>query len=554
MSSEHTDAIRSAKTPPQPNDVPTVLIVDDDPSARALFKRCLTRKGFETLEAENGQDAIREVHKKLPDVIIMDLMMPVMDGLECTRILKANHETQDVPIIMITARDAADDTLAGLEAGVEEFITKPVRSDELAIRVRTMFRLHRKHRSLVQSYEVRGEQTRILTLALDFCRSLGGADELDEVLDRVIAVTSEMAGCRRVSIMLPDADGRFLCVAKSIGMDEDAAANTRVPIGEAIAGRVFQTGRPAVVNTEDHEGYIRSPYDTSLFASVPLVSTPLGAAGNTVGVLNVTDRCDKREFSPSELEYIDLIAGVSGSAIHSVLSRQARDEARDSIVLALAKLAEHRDSDTGKHLERVTRYSIILARKLQEHDRFRERIDAAFIAALERAVPLHDIGKVAIPDHILRKPGKLTDAEMTIMKTHAGIGASTIRSVIERTPGADFLIVAEEIASAHHEWVDGSGYPNGLAGDAVPLSARIVAVADVYDALTTRRPYKEPFSHEKSTDIITRSSGTQFDSAVVGAFVALASEFSALARELGDEDPPAVDVHANSVAEQLAPA
>jgi putative two-component system response regulator len=178
---------------------------------------------------------------------------------------------------------------------------------------------------------------------------------------------------------------------------------------------------------------------------------------------------------------------------------------------------------------------LILAEELRSEERFRGAIHEQFLADLQRTVPLHDIGKVAILDHILLKPSKLTPHEMSIMKKHAEIGAETLRTIIKRAPGSRFLIMAEEVAHAHHEWYDGCGYPRGLEGDNIPLAARITALADVYDAITTKRPYKDPMSHEQAVSIIRKSCGTQFDPAVVEAFLRKQRTFADIAAELADD-------------------
>jgi putative two-component system response regulator len=162
-------------------------------------------------------------------------------------------------------------------------------------------------------------------------------------------------------------------------------------------------------------------------------------------------------------------------------------------------------------------------------------IDDRFIRDIGRGVVLHDIGKVAVPEHILLKPGRLTDEEMAIMRTHPKVGAETIRAVVSRTSDVAFLHMAEAIVYGHHEWFNGTGYPRGLKGPEIPLSARIAAVADVYDALTTKRPYKEAMDHDKAVTIVTELSGTQLDPVVVEAFLAREQEFAALAAELADD-------------------
>lgn len=200
-------------------------------------------------------------------------------------------------------------------------------------------------------------------------------------------------------------------------------------------------------------------------------------------------------------------------------------ESRELTIFALARLVESRDHETGGHLERIREYARLLAQDLSQQDEFAHIIDGRYVDLLYLTTPLHDIGKVAIPDRILRKPGKLTPREFEIMKTHTVRGAETLEEVTATHHNAAYLAMAREIALTHHERFDGRGYPHGLVGDAIPLCGRITALADVYDALTTRRPYKPAFSHEESCEIITNSRGTQFDPRVVDAFLRCAEHF-----------------------------
>ena len=206
-------------------------------------------------------------------------------------------------------------------------------------------------------------------------------------------------------------------------------------------------------------------------------------------------------------------------------------QTRDLALITLAKLAESRDSDTGLHLERIAEYSRCLAESL-------DRIDAGpalkgdFIQQVHKSSPLHDIGKVGIPDAILLKPGPLTAEEMRIMQSHATIGGDTLKSVIEAYEGHTFLLMAMEIAYSHHEKWDGSGYPLGIYGDQIPLSARIVALADAYDAITSARPYKPAYDHEEAIRRITKDRGTHFDPDLVDAFVACNADYDAIRNDL----------------------
>ncbi len=210
---------------------------------------------------------------------------------------------------------------------------------------------------------------------------------------------------------------------------------------------------------------------------------------------------------------------------------------QDVTIHTMASLAETRDSETGNHIRRTAHYVKTLAEKLRTHPRFAAFLTDETIEMLFKSAPLHDIGKVGIPDRILLKPGRFEPYEMEIMKTHTTLGRDAIMTA-ERELGVEvgFLKYAKEIAYGHQEKWDGSGYPQGLAGDAIPISARLMAVADVYDALISRRVYKEGMSHEQAVAIITAGRGQHFDPDMVDAFLALQDEFIAIARRYADSD------------------
>lgn len=207
-------------------------------------------------------------------------------------------------------------------------------------------------------------------------------------------------------------------------------------------------------------------------------------------------------------------------------------EAQDATIFAMAKLAEFRDEDTGGHLERVKEYCRLLAEDLNRHSPYSDLISAEFIDCIQHAAPLHDIGKVAIPDHILQKPGKLTPEEFERMKAHTVIGADNLQLVYNNYPGNLFIGMGIEIALYHHEQWDGSGYPDGLVGKNIPLPARIMALADVYDALRSDRCYRKAMSHEQTRNIILEGDGRHFDPEVVMAFLRVETLFAKTAEEI----------------------
>ncbi|TWT83668.1 Cyclic di-GMP phosphodiesterase response regulator RpfG [Planctomycetes bacterium CA13] len=230
-----------------------------------------------------------------------------------------------------------------------------------------------------------------------------------------------------------------------------------------------------------------------------------------------------KPFSPSEMQ-MRIRAG----------ERILMLESRDLMIFALAKLADSRDHDTGSHLDRIREYCRLLSLELATWPEYQNKIDGIYIQSIYETSPLHDIGKVGIPDRILLKPGRLTEAEFSIMTQHAKIGGDTLQAVAEAHPEAVFLQMAYEIAMTHHERWDGAGYPNGLAGEDIPLCGRIVAIADVYDALTSHRVYKPAYNHQKAVDIISEGSGTHFDPNLVRAFLKLESDFKEIKKSMND--------------------
>ncbi|MBV8782397.1 MAG: response regulator, partial [Phycisphaerae bacterium] len=213
-------------------------------------------------------------------------------------------------------------------------------------------------------------------------------------------------------------------------------------------------------------------------------------------------------------------------------------ETRDLALFALAKLAESRDTETGAHVERVQAYTRLIARNLSPDVKTVNGVDEEFIRTVFQTSPLHDLGKVGLPDSILLKPGKLTSEERAIMQTHTVVGADTLNAALDRFPSTRFLQVAREIALSHHERYDGMGYPHGLVGEQIPISARIVAVADVYDALTSRRVYKEASTHEQAKAILIHESGSHFDPECIASFLRAEQEILTVRARLRDEPGP----------------
>jgi response regulator RpfG family c-di-GMP phosphodiesterase len=332
-------------------------------------------------------------------------------------------------------------------------------------------------------------QTAALRRMNRFALDLNGARSIEEIAERAAQAASEILGGRGVHVQVWDPAG------PSAGVEAGAGPE---------------------MSTEMHR-------------------EPLSSKDGMIGEIVV----DRRTRDGEELTEIDrgMLASLASStavAVHNELRRRERDQAQHATIIALACLSEQRDNETGKHLERVSLYCKLVAEGLRSDGKHLELISDAWIEDLVRSAPLHDIGKVGIPDSILLKPGKLTPEEWEIMKTHTQIGAETLEAVIANNGEQGFLAMSRDIAWCHHEKWDGSGYPRALRGEQIPLSARILALADVYDALTTVRPYKHAWSHREALDWIRTRAGTHFDPDVVAAFAAREQQADAVRARLAD--------------------
>lgn len=424
---------------------------------------------------------------------------------------------------------------------------------------------HQARTTLVQSDGPQGEDSRpgrdrdhddvtraelqrkldLLGLLHGFFEEILSSETVETTCRRSVETAAQLMGCGRVSMLLADAKTHSLQFAHAVGIDESLWHDRHVPLSSPVVGRVMATGRELVVNGQTAWPR-QSRYQSAAFMSVPLVRGGPNDGDPVLGVINVTDRADGRDYEPQDVLALRQLARAAAFAIDAVRTRKRLDATRDSVIFSLAKLSEHRHPSTGRHLERVRELSLLLARHLASDPRLSERIDEQFLADLGRAAPLHDVGKVAIPDCILLKPGKLTDEEFAVIQGHTTIGSATLESVISAGHDDSFLRMAAHIAHSHHERYDGTGYPCGLSGDQIPLSARIVCLADSYDAIRTAREYKPARTHREAVREMLLGSGGQFDPIVVQAFCAVEDQFERIynnlmeQRSLSGSDPDAL--------------
>jgi putative two-component system response regulator len=361
-----------------PHERQIVLIVDDSPDSVLLLTETL-KDVYRTKIATSAAAALKAaIRHPQPDIILMDVVMPEMDGFELCKSLKRIESLQDTPIIFITGKIKREEEAHGLAIGAVDYITKPISQPVVLARIATHLQLVAAQRSLRAHNE--------------------------QLEDLVKQRTKELA------------------------------------------------------------------------------------------------------------------------------------KVQDATIAAMAALAETRDDETGNHIYRTQRYVRALAKALQHHPRFEYELSEESIELLFKSAPLHDIGKVSVPDHILKKAGPLTAEEFEEVKQHTTKGGDAIRSVEAHLgESSDFLRFAREIAYSHQEYWDGSGYPDGLAGDEIPISARLMAVADVYDALISRRRYKAPFSHETAVTMMEQGRGSHFDPDMLDAFLQIQTDFYEISQQFADQ-------------------
>jgi response regulator RpfG family c-di-GMP phosphodiesterase len=481
---------------------PRVLLVDDQPSLLAVLGRALGDR-FEVAEASSAERAHELLELSGPyAVVVSDLVLPGVSGLEL--LASCRERWPETTRVLLTAHAKFDVAAAALErADVFRTVAKPFSVEGLrdvvadaaarCEQMRTDRHLHEQleatRDALLEFTESLEERVRVQTARLENLNGLAGglneARSIEEVgrvaVDRLSAalggtgVHLELEGCR---------GARRLC---------------------------FHGGAP--LSTRAH-------------------GVPVRAGDATLGRLEVDAGAAR---TGDEQRLLATAAAATGVAVQREVRRIERDRARSTTAFALARLAEHRDDETGLHLDRVSAFCRLTAEGLREDGHGGGQLTEAFVEDLVLAAPLHDIGKVGVPDSVLLKPGKLSPDEWATMQQHATIGADTLRAILEQEQDPPpFLAMGLDIAWAHHERWNGEGYPRGLAGDEIPLAARIVAVADCYDALTTVRPYKDAWSHDDAMAYIEGKGGSQFDPHVVRAFCSRARSVDAIRAALAD--------------------
>jgi len=483
-----------------------ILLVDDAPAVLRVF-RAVLEPTYDVVTASNGQAGLQKCREEGPfAVVISDYEMPGMNGSEFLG--RVREQWPDTVSMLLTCYTDIDVMTEALHcARIFRFLEKLSPRECFLAAVSDAVVEHRAIEARLRQAEELGRSTEMLaqlTTSLEE-RLLEQAQAL-RCLHEFVSRLNDCRSLQQIALITIETV-QHLC--------PERAAAIEFPEGCVLGSEPATDGGLETFVIKDVDGRL---------GALRLAATD--AAGGAL--------------SDSQRTMLESVSASAASVGHNQVRRRERDQAQQATIFALARLAEQRDNDTGKHVERVSLFCQLIAEGLREDGHFRDLITDPWIEDLIRSAPLHDLGKVGIPDHILLKPGSLDPEERAVMETHCRIGADTLQRVIDENHATAFLEMSLEIALNHHEKWDGSGYPRGLEGNTIPLAARILALADVYDALTSRRPYKEAWPHDQALAWIEEQAGSQFDPDVVESFVKRAPEAFAIRARLADSE---ADLH-----------
>jgi response regulator RpfG family c-di-GMP phosphodiesterase len=522
-----------------------VLFVDDEVLLLEGVKRQLRRE-FDITAAVGGEAALITLAGEGPfAVVVSDYNMPGMDGIAFLNEVYRHHP--HTVLVMLTGRAELDVAVNALHnAHISRFLNKPcpkeilqetladgleqyrLRMSEQLLKARLQQANQELNKLNGQLEALVAQKTRALQLQYRYVANMTQMSNSQAIIAALTDAVAELTGVSDMTLWLsPQLDGQFAC---HFPADHELPAFACENYPDGV---VADTLRNKTRWLRDASAEAPNAFDHSLFKGQPLICQPLHGKQGVLGLLNLAG--DNINLENGALEALTGMADVTATALQSHWHREAFDDAQDAIITALAKLSEYRDPETGSHLLRLKKYCALICGFLAETDKYRDIVTPAFTLDLVRSSPLHDIGKVGIPDAILKKPGRLTPDEFEIMKTHAQIGGDTLRTVYEQYPSQSFIQCGMDVAYGHHEKWNGSGYPSGIQGEAIPLSAQILALVDVYDALTCRRVYKPPFPREQAKAMIAEGSGTHFSPDIVAAFLNNEAEFHRIAEQLADQ-------------------
>ncbi|MBP8084493.1 MAG: response regulator [Spirochaetes bacterium] len=526
------------------NDFGKILVVDDDINVNKTLSAFLKKLGYDILNAFNGAEAVSVLEKNADvDLVITDLKMPIMNGRELLSMMLERFNS--VPRIVLTAVGSDEDIIHALKTGAYDFLTKPVTDFNL---------LNHSVKRAIDRKKIGDEKDKAnlqLEKMFEIISLLNQGLDIEEIFDKIDISLKSVIPFNSITLVSLDHDEKSFHVKLSHSDKVlPAKSGFRLKLDETVFHNILRAKDVIIANDIDtFISKLNLPEETREIISKETSSAvimPLFVENSIKGFLLFLSE-EPEPYNEEHLRFLKLIAGqISLSIQRGDLTSQLEMHTKHlehivkvrthellktqkTTIFALSKLAETRDSETGEHLERMRNYCVLLAQIMKYSGEY-ETITSEFMRNIYDSCILHDIGKVGIPDEILLKPTALNHEEFEIIKTHTVIGYNALNDASKTLGDNSFLDMAKDIALYHHERWDGLGYPEGRHGENIPIVARIVTIGDVYDALTSKRPYKEAIPHEETVEIM-RQEAFRFDPRIFKLFLYNHEDFDRIRRQ-----------------------
>ncbi len=525
-----------------------ILIVDDEVFVRDTLSKYLSKMDYNLDTASDGKIAIEKLEANAYDLVLTDLKMPNIDGRELLQYMAKRFP--ETPKIVLTGFGEENDIIIALKAGANDFLFKPI--GDFAILQHSVQRVLeiKKTNDDKKRYYGQLKQINEITSLLNEGKST------DEIFKSLAVTLKKIIPFNRISLLYLDRD-RNIGIIKMVQSDREIFLTEGFEIPTDISEIDRDAGSREIEIINDLEkinlsgGLNMQAMDLLRREGMrSVLRIPLIINNQIRGSLSITSIVPGF-FQKEYTSFMESITGNIALSVHrgeliDYLKTYTKDlerlvEARTNEILktqrttlfALSKLAEVRDRETGEHLDRIRRYSVLTA-QIYKYTNNKYNIDNIFLRDLYDSSILHDIGKVGIPDAILRKSGPLTPEERELIKQHIHVGYDALKSASKQLGENSFLKMAMDIILYHHEHWDGTGYPKGMKGEEIPLAARIITISDVYDALVSKRPYKEAYTHEKALEIM-KESASYFDPVLFRIFIENSAEYNSIRQQFIDK-------------------
>jgi putative nucleotidyltransferase with HDIG domain len=510
-----------------------ILIVEDEADHLSLLTDIFTLSGYLVTPTSNGKDAVEKLANQEFSVVVTDIMMPEMNGLELLEKIKALNN--DLPVIVITGHGNIDLAVEAMKKGAFDFLKKPVsikninekitkaidRKNVIDLRIENKVELVQHQRNLIVSnnqlkMELLKQTNRLEKMKDDLygkitfleainqvSTALCSVLDINDLFQLIVETSMSCAKAEKGSLMIVDQKKKELVVKVALGVDSELIKDKKKNMVDGITGWVCKNKKPLIIKDLRFDTRFSFQFDDK-YTTTSLISLPILFKNKLLGVINITNKMNKEPFTTDDLHLMTSLAQNAAIAIENARLYDDLHILFFDTVRSLAAAIDAKDPYTHGHSERVSEYAVVIAQQL--------KLSPEVVKNIRLAGLLHDIGKIGISEKILLKPDILTPREFETIKKHPEVGARILKNV----EALEDLIPA---LLHHHERWDGTGYVLNLKGEEIPIEARILSVADAFDAITTNRPYRNGLKFESAIEEIKRCCGSQFDTSIVEAFI-----------------------------------